>query len=90
MALITSPTETIPDLNYEYHTLTIDTIDQSSANTFTCFLQQPIKNVVQARLVAARIHSTTATEHCYMSIEELDTIFTIGRRMNMRDKHLRV
>ena len=75
MALITSPTETIPDLNYEYHTLTIDTIDQSSANTFTCFLQQPIKNVVQARLVAARIHSTAATEHCYMSIEELDTIF---------------
>ena len=75
MALITSPTETIPDLNYEYHTLTIDTIDQSSANTFTCFLQQPIKNVVQARLIAARINSNVSTEHYYVSIKELDTIF---------------
>jgi hypothetical protein len=75
MALITSPTETIPDLNYEYHTVTIDTIGQDSANTFTCFLQQPLKNVVQARLLAARINSNVSTEHCYVSINELDTIF---------------
>ena len=75
MALITSPTETIPDLNYEYHTITIDSIGQASANTFTCFLQQPLKNVVQARLLAARISTTTDTEHCYVSIEELDSIF---------------
>jgi hypothetical protein len=76
MALITSPTETIPDLNYEYHTVTIDTIGQDSANTFTCFLQQPLKNVVQARLLAARINSNVSTEHCYVSISELDTIFS--------------
>ena len=76
MALITSPTETIPDLNYEYHTITIDSIGQASANTFTCFLQQPLKNVVQARLLGARISTTTATEHCYISIEELDSIFS--------------
>ena len=36
MALITSPTGTIPDLNYEYHTVTIDSIGQASSNTFTC------------------------------------------------------
>ena len=76
MALITSPTETIPDLNYEYHTVTIDTIGQDSANTFTCFLQQPLKNVVQARLLAARNNSNVSTEHCYVSISELDTIFS--------------
>src|SRR5210317_316439 len=76
MALITSPTESIPDLNYEYHTVTIDTIGQDSANTFTCFLQQPLKNVVQARLLAARINSNVSTEHCYVSISELDTIFS--------------
>ena len=76
MALITSPTETIPDLNYEYHTITIDSIGQDSANTFTCFLQQPLKNVVQARLLGARISTTTNTEHCYVSIEELDSIFS--------------
>src|SRR6056300_903007 len=75
MALITSPTETIPDLNYEYHTITIDSIGQSSANTFTCYLEQPLRNVVQARLLAAHIHSNVVTEHCYVSIEELDTNF---------------
>ena len=76
MALITSPTEMIPDLNYEYHTITIDSVGQSSANTFTCHLQQPLKNVVQAKLLAARINTTTATEHCYVSISELDSIFS--------------
>jgi hypothetical protein len=75
MALITSPTTTIPDLNYEYHTVTIDSIGQDSANTFTCYLQQPIKNIVQARLLAAHIHSNVSTEHCYISIDELDTNF---------------
>ncbi len=50
MALVTSP-QTIPDLDYEYHTITVDTIGQDSANTFTCHLQQPLKNVVQARLL---------------------------------------
>src|SRR5210317_1002810 len=75
MALITSP-QTIPDLNYEYHTITVDTIGQDSANTFTCHLQQPLKNVVQARLLAAHIHSNVVTEHCYVSVEELDSIFS--------------
>jgi hypothetical protein len=74
MALITSP-QTIPDLNYEYHTITVDTIGQDSANTFTCHLQQPLKNVVQARLLAAHIHSNVVTEHCYVSVDELDSIF---------------
>jgi hypothetical protein len=76
MALITTLTEAIPDLQHEYHTVTIDTIGQTSANVFTCYLQQPLKNVVQARLLAARINTTAATEHCYVSIKELDTIFS--------------
>ena len=84
MALITSPTETIPDLNYEYHTVTIDSIGQDSANTFICFLSQPLKNVVQARLIAARINTTASTEHCYVSIEQLDSIFT-DRASNVYD-----
>jgi hypothetical protein len=75
MALVTSP-QTIPDLDYEYHTITVDTIGQDSANTFTCHLQQPLKNVVQARLLAAHIHSNVVTEHCYVSVEELDSIFS--------------
>jgi hypothetical protein len=75
MALVTSP-QTIPDLDYEYHTITIDSIGQDSANTFTCYLEQPIKNVVQVRLLAAHIHSNVSTEHCYVSIEQLDSIFS--------------
>ena len=75
MALVTS-SQTIPDLDYEYHTITVDTIGQDSANTFTCHLQQPLKNVVQARLLAAHIHSNVVTEHCYVSVEELDSIFS--------------
>ena len=75
MALITSPTDMIPDLNYEYHTITVDTLNQTSANTWTCFFTQPLKNVVQARLLAARINTTTATEHCYISIDELNSTF---------------
>jgi len=74
MALVTSP-QTIPDLNYEYHTITVDSIGQDSANTFTCHLQQPLKNVVQARLLGAHIHTTDDTEHCYVSVNELDSIF---------------
>jgi len=41
----------------------------------TCFLSQPLKNVVQARLLAARIRTKTATEHCYISIDELNSVF---------------
>jgi len=76
MALITALTGMIPDLQHEYHTVTLDTLGQSSANTFTCYLQHPLKNVVQARLLAARINTTSATEHCHVSIRELDTIFS--------------
>jgi hypothetical protein len=76
MALVTSPTGSIPDLNYEYHTITVDTIGQESANTFTCFLSQPLKNIVQARLLATRINTTANTEHCYISVKELDSIFS--------------
>lgn len=84
MALITSQTETIPDLNYEYYTITIDSVGQSSANTFTCYLPQPLKNIVQARLLSAQIHSNVSTEHCYVSISELDTNFS-DRASNVHD-----
>ena len=84
MALVTSPTESIPDLNYEYHTVTIDTIGQASANTFTCYLSQPLKNIVQARLLTARINTSADTEHCYVSIKELDSIFS-DRASNVYD-----
>lgn len=74
MALVTSDT-TIPDLAYEYHTITLDSVGQDSANTFTAHLQNPLRNVVQARLLGAHIHSNVETEHVYLSIDELNTHF---------------
>src|SRR6056300_531543 len=64
----------VPELEYEFHTITVDTSGQS-ANTFTVHLQQPLRNVVQARLLAAHIHANVQVEHCYVSITELNTNF---------------
>ena len=64
----------IPDLNYEYHTITLDSTGQS-ANTFTCYLENPLQNVVQAKLVASHIHTKTSNQHIYISIKELDSNF---------------
>ena len=60
-------------MKYEYHTVTLDTVGQDNANTFTCYLTQPIRNIVAAKLIAAHIKTTEITEHCYISIEELDS-----------------
>jgi len=61
---------------YEYYTITIDSVGQDSSNTFTCYLTQPLRNVVNARLSAANIKTTEATQHCYLSIDELNTNFS--------------
>jgi hypothetical protein len=61
------------DLKYEYYTVTLDSVGQTSANTFTCYLTQPIHNIVEAKLIAAHIKTTEVTEHCYIAIDELDS-----------------
>ena len=61
------------DLKYEYYTVTLDSVGQTSANTFTCYLTQPIRNIVEAKLIAAHIKTTEVTEHCYITIDELDS-----------------
>jgi hypothetical protein len=76
MALVTYSSNDIPNYDYEYHTITVDTIGQNSANTFTAYLNRPLKNVVQARLLGAHIHTTSNIEHVYISISELDSMFT--------------
>ena len=74
MALVTSQTS-LPDFEHEYHTITVDTIGQASKNTFTVHLQQTLENVVQARLTAAQI-TTTNSNVCYISVNELDTNYS--------------
>ena len=63
------------DLKYEYYTVTLDSVGQTSANTFTCYLTQPIHKIVEAKLIAAHIKTTEVTEHCYISIDELNSKF---------------
>lgn len=75
MTTIVASRSDVPDFEYEYHTITIDTIGQASANTFTVYLNTPLRNVVQARLLGARINTVHSTEHCYVSIDELDSNF---------------
>jgi hypothetical protein len=65
----------VPDLNYEYHTITIDSNGQAAANTFTSYLEIPLKNVVEAKLLAAHVHTKTSNQHTYISIDELDSNF---------------
>ena len=75
MSLVTSPQTSIPDYEHEYHTIVVDTLNQASKNTFSVYLQQPLENIVQARLTAAQIH-TSSSNVCYISVDELDTNFS--------------
>jgi len=75
MAQVTSQTF-MPDLKHEYHTINVDTLGQASKNTFSVYIQQPLKNVVQARLVSAKINTSLVSNVCYVSIEELNTQFS--------------
>ena len=63
---------TVPDLNYEYAVITVDSIGQSSANNFQVHLQTPLNNIVQAKLIGAHIHTTVQTDHIYIDIDELE------------------
>ena len=65
----------VPDLNYEYHTITIYSNGQAAANNFTSHLEIPLKNVVEAKLLASHIHTKTSNQHTYISIDELDSNF---------------
>lgn len=74
MSLLTFSQQSIPDYEHEYHTIIVDTINQPSKNTFSVYLQNPIENIVQARLTAAHVH-TKSSNVCHISIDELNTNF---------------
>ena len=75
MTTVTAPQTSLPDFEHEYHTITVDTIGQASKNTFTVHLQQTLENIVQVKLNAAQI-TTTGSNVCYISINELDTNYS--------------
>jgi hypothetical protein len=65
----------LPDFNYEYHTISFDTLDQTSANNFTVYFNTPLKQVVQARLLGLHVHTRGSVEHLYMRVRELESNF---------------
>lgn len=73
MALITSDLK-LPDYENEYYNVSVDTLGQSSKNDFTVFFNTPLEQVVQVRLLAAKINTTANV--VYMSIDQLDTNFS--------------
>ena len=65
----------LPDFNYEYHTISFDTLDQTSSNNFTVYFNTPLKQVVQARLLGLHVHTRGSVEHLYVRIRELESNF---------------
>ena len=91
MALVTSQS-TLPDFEYEHHTVILDNLDHGSDNTdFTLHLPTPLENVVQAQLLAASINTTGDAQRCiHIGIEELKSFFTQrGKKyLDDADNHL--
>jgi len=65
-----------PDNKFDYFTVTVDTLGQASKNTFSAYLNEPLKNVVQAKLLSTHIHTSDAVQHLYVDIHELKTMFS--------------
>ena len=71
---------TVPDPNYEYAIITVDSIGQTSANNFQVHLQTPLNNIVQAKLIGSHIHTIATTDHLYIDIEELQVDPILNQR----------
>ena len=85
MALVTSQS-TLPDFEYEHHTVILDNLDPTSDTDFTLHLPTPLENVVQAQLLAASINATDNTTRCiHIGIEELKNHFTQRGKKDLDD-----
>ena len=86
MALVTSQS-TLPDFEYEHHTVILDNLDHGSDNTdFTLHLPTPLENIVQAQLIAASINTTDDTQRCiHIGIEQLKSIYSQRGKKSLED-----
>ena len=75
MALVTIQS-TLPDFEHEYHTVIVDTVDDSSKQKFTSYFPTPLENIVQVQLMAAHINGHDASNFIHLKIDELRTIFS--------------
>ena len=85
MALVTSQT-TLPDFDYEHHTVILDNLDSSSKTDFTLHLPTPLENIVQAQLIAASLNTNGDAQRCiHIGIEELKSHFTQRGKNDLDD-----
>ena len=86
MALVTSQS-TLPDFEYEHHTVILDNLDHGSDNTeFTLHLPKPLENVVQVQLLAASINTSGDAQRCiHIGIEQLKTNFSQRGKKDLDD-----
>ena len=86
MALVTSQS-TLPDFEYEHHTVILDNLDHGSDNTeFTLHLPKPLENVVQVQLLAASINTSDDDQKCiHIGIEQLKTNFSQRGKKDLED-----
>jgi hypothetical protein len=75
MALVTSQS-TLPDFEHEYHTVIVDSFEQTSDSVFTVFIPNPLENIVQAQLLTANLRVGSGTRIVHLSIDELNTNFS--------------
>ena len=67
---------TLPDFEHEYHTVIVDTVDDSSKQKFTSYFPTPLENIVQVQLMAAHINGHDESNFIHLKIDELRTIFS--------------
>ena len=86
MALVTSQS-TLPDFEYEHHTVILDNLDHGSDNTeFTLHLPKPLENVVQVQLLAASINTSDDDQKCiHIGIEQLKTNYSQRGKKDLED-----
>jgi len=86
MALVTSQS-TLPDFEYEHHTVILDNLDHGADNTeFTLHLPKPLENVVQVQLLAASINTSDDDQKCiHIGIEQLKTNFSQRGKKDLED-----
>ena len=85
MALVTSQS-TLPDFEYEHHTVILDNLDPTSDTDFTLFLPTPLENIVQVQLLAASINTIGDAQRCiHIGIEELKNHFTQRGKKDLDD-----
>tara|TARA_X000000368_G_C22582054_1_gene515513 strand:+ start:25 stop:552 length:528 start_codon:yes stop_codon:yes gene_type:complete len=85
MALVTSQS-TLPDFDYEHHTVILDNLDSSSKTDFTLHLPTPLENIVQAQLIAASLNTNGDAQRCiHIGIEELKSHFTQRGKNDLDD-----